>query len=102
MEDCRLISDHHYKFECVACGLEASVSKTEDGHLEKLVCQTPDCTYEDTSYDRNAMLHVILEAPSMEHYHPGIRQILDEAKASSPMRPYLYRLVPGQAETNSD
>ena len=62
--DDNLIWEQHHRFQCVNCKQEANLSRTEDGSLEQLVCRNPECLYDDTPYDQNAILHVMLEAPS--------------------------------------
>ena len=46
--------------------------------------------YEDTPYDQNAILHVMLDADSLATSHREIRRILEERQAPEPMRPYLF------------
>ena len=86
--------DHDHRFQCKECKCEATLSLTEDGRLEELVCQTTDCLYEDTPYDRNAILHVMLDAASLTSYHQDIRRILHERQAPQPIRPYLFQVIP--------
>ena len=85
-----MIWDHDHRFQCVQCTCDATLS----GRLELLVCRNAECLYEDTPYDRNAILHVMLDAPSLANWHQEIRQLLDEEQAPEPMRPYLFRLIP--------
>ena len=73
---------------------EATLGRTEDGRLKELVCRTTNCLYEDTPYDQNAILHVMLDADSLATSHREIRRILEERQAPEPMRPYLFRLIP--------
>ena len=90
--------DHDYKFQCVECKCEATLSRAPDGSLEQLVCQNTNCLYEDTPYDKNAILHVMLEASSLASYHQEIRQKLNERQAPRLMHPYLFRLIPCATE----
>ena len=64
-----MIWEHRYKFQCVKCKCEVTLSRSLDGSLEQLVCRTANCFYEDTPYDQNAILHVILDASSLATYH---------------------------------
>ena len=84
-----MIWDHDYRFQCVQCNCETALS----GRLELLVCLNPECLYEDTPYDQNAIIHVMLDAPSLATYHQELRQTLDERQAPQPMHPYLFRLI---------
>ena len=89
-----MIWEHDHRFQCEECKCEATLSRTEDGRLKELVCRTTNCLYEDTPYDQNAILHVMLDADSLASYHQEIRRILDEREAPEPMRPYLFQLIP--------
>ena len=86
--------EHHYRFQCVKCKCEATLNRALDGGLEQCVCRTANCLYEDTPYDQNAILHVMLDASSLAAYHQEMRHILDERLAYQPMRPYRFRLSP--------
>ena len=89
-----MIWERHHRFECANCECEATLS----GRLEQLVCRNPECLYEDTPYDQDAILHVMLDADSLTTYHQEIRRILDERQAPQPKRPYLFKfkLIPGR------
>ena len=89
-----LVWDRHYGFHCEGCGREATLG----GRLESLVCRNPECIYDDAPYDQNAILHVMLDAPSLAPYHQEIRRTLNERQSPRPMRPYLFRLVDQQSE----
>ena len=57
-----MIWEHDHRFQCEECKCEATLRRTEDGRLKELVCRTTNCLYEDTPYDQNAILHVMLDA----------------------------------------
>ena len=89
-----MIWDHSYRFQCVNCESEAVLS----GLLEGLVCRNPECLYDDAPYDQNAILHVMLVAPSLKLYHGEIRQILNERQVPPLREPYYFRLIPEESE----
>ena len=91
--------EHHWRFECVQCCHEIGVSRLDDGSIDSIACQTENCLYQGTSYDRLAALRLILDEPSLKSYHDSIRKTLDEAEVYRPRPPFLYRVVPGKAET---
>ena len=95
----QLVSDNHYKFECVHCGCEVGVGRRDDGSIDYIVCQTENCAYEDQCYDRYAALYVMLDEPLLGEYRSKFLQEIDEAQASEPMHPYLYRVSSGQPDT---
>ena len=96
--DENLIWNQHYRFQCVNCKLEADLRRTEDGSLEQLVCRNPECLYDDTPYDQNAILHVMLDALLLAPYHQEIRRKLDERRAPRLRQPYFFELISGPSE----